>query len=625
MTIRPKKAIIIGLDGASADLVKKFMNEGIMPNLLKLKKKGVFAKAMPTIPTHTPTNWTTISTGAWPGTHGITGFSILTRGESYMSEKSGFDTRNVKAEFLWQAAERYGKKCILLKWAGPQFPVTVKNGIQVDGCFCVWCIHEISGPRLYSTLDEEYSTKIKIKKAEGWVNLPSSFSPPLETEIILGSDKLKCKVYLLIIDSKGSGYDKVLITTIKDGSKVLDTLTEKSWSKWLFLNFKGEKNVKGTVRLKLVSLSKDGMKLRIYCSQIMPVRGWSYPDNISEELVKNVGPFLQRVGYVQEGEVYGAWVDHETFLEELRYQHEWFAKAAIYLMKKYEWDLFFLHSHAPDYVLDNAIRLAEPLTSPNKETSNRFLNIVREVFGMIDEMIGKIVNKVATEDTLIVIVSDHGLIGYHGRKSITEVIRDILVKKGYLVYKKKEELGPATKPRRVKELIDWSKTKAIVHDDVYIYLNVKGREPHGIVNPEEYEKVREDIIKTLLEYEDPLLKSCPFSLILRAEDAEIIGLRGNRIGDIIFTVRPGGLYNEGHGIYLPTAKFGMSSLYAFLLMTGPGLKKDYELKRPIWLVDVAPTIAFLLGFPPPRNSEGAIIFEAFSEDFINYIFNKLGG
>ena len=271
---RPRRAVIIGLDGASADLVKRFMDNGIMPNLDELRRRGVFARVMPTIPTHTPTNWTTISTGAWPGTHGITGFSILTRGKPYYERKSGFDTREVKAEFIWQAAERVGKKCILLKWAGPQFPVTLKRGIQVDGCFCVHCIHEISGPRMYSTLGEAHTVKITLKKAYNWTNFPQSHSTPLETELTLGSEKVKCTLHVLVIDSKGQGYDRILVSKSKNTKDSIAVLSVKEWSPWARLVFKGgREDIEGTVRFKLVDLSKDGKLLKVYCSQIMPIKG----------------------------------------------------------------------------------------------------------------------------------------------------------------------------------------------------------------------------------------------------------------------------------------------------------------------------------------------------------------
>ena len=622
--VRPKRAVIIGVDGLSADLVKRYVEKGILKNFGALMRRGVFARALPAIPTHTPVNWTTISTGAWPGTHGVTGFSILTRGRSYREKLSGFDTRSVRAEFLWEAAERSGKKCILLKWAGPQFPVTVKKGIQVDGCFCVECIHEISGPRLYSSVRrEDWVVKISVHRAEGWRRLPNSCSEPLEAVLLLGSSKLSARLYALVVDSEGKGYDRVYLCLSKDGS-IVDSLAVGKWSKWLKLSFRGEeKSIEGTVRLKLVSLSRDGSVLEIYASQIMPVTGWTYPENIARELVENAGPFLQRVGYIQEGVVYGAWVDYETFLEELKYQHEWFAKAAAYLAKKYEWDLFFIHTHAVDYVLDSVISEADPATAEDDSLRKYYESVVDRTMRIVDRMIREIIGKLVDEETLVVVVSDHGIISYRGHTSITDIVRDILVRKGFLVYKERKAAGPATKPQK-KEEVDLSRSKAIVHDDVYIYINLKGREPHGVVDPDEYEAIRDSIINSLLEYKDPLLKSTPFSLVLKAEDAEFLGLYGDRIGDIIFVAREGGLYNEGHGIYLPTARFSMSSLNAFLLMAGPGVKKGYELKKPVRLIDVAPTVAFLLGFPPPKDSEGSILLEALSEDFINYIFSRIG-
>jgi len=613
---KAKKALIIGLDGASPESIEIFMKNGELPNISKLKSMGVFARALPVLPTHTPVNWTTIGTGAWPGTHGIIGFAIHHRGEPLSKMHSGFDTREVQAEFLWNAAERAGKKCILMKWAGPMFPVTVRNGIQVDGCFCTECIHEISGPRLYSLTEEPCSTRINLKIAEGWRGIPHSLSAPLEATITVGSEKLSTELHLLLIDSKGKGYDRLIISKTKDMKDSIDILKVGQWSRWVRMEFRGEDHATiGTLRLKLVELSRDATRLRIFCSQIMPITGWTYPKGIDKELVENVGPFLQRVGYTQAGRIYGGWADYETFIEELEYQHEWFAKASIYLLKKYDWDLFFLQSHAPDYVFDSVIKEADPLTASNKEKSREYIRLIGRMYRAVDRMVGEIVDEIADEDTLIVLVSDHGVIAYPSTNPLPNIINKILVENGFLFYKGEGEVeeGVATKPQRIPE-IDWSRTKAVFRDSIYIYINLKGREPNGVVEPEDYEKVRDQIIDALLSYKDPKLGICPFSLVLRAEDARILGLYGDRIGDIIVTAREGGLYNEGHGIYLPTAKYGISSLHALLIMAGPGLKRNYELKRTVWLTDVAPTIAYLMDIPPPRQAEGAVLYEALEEN-----------
>jgi len=605
-----KKAIIIGIDGASARSVRSAMERGRMPNLKKLTGRGVFAEALPVLPTHTPTNWTTIGTGAWPGTHGIIGFSVHHGGEPLSKWHSGFDTREVQAEFLWNAAERAGKRSILLKWAGPTFPVTVRNGIQVDGCFCVSCIHEISGPRMYSAEEDPHASRIHLRKASGWKNVPDSHSEPLEATLDLGSEELKVELYVLVVNSQGKGYDRVLISTERDAGKPIEVLSLGEWTDWVRLRFKGKSSEVGTVRLKLLELSKDASRLRIYCSQIMPTTGWTYPEQIAAELVEQVGPFLQRIGYIQQGRVYGAWAGHGTMMEELEYQHDWFARAAVYLMGNYDWDLLFLQSHAPDYIFDNLIKEAEPLTTSDKERSGRYLELIDRTYEIVDRAIGRIAKR-ADEDTLVVVVSDHGVIGFHSTRHVDDVISEILEREGLLFYRSRA-VQPGTKPKFGREEINWSRTKAAFFDSIYIYLNLKGREPDGVVEPEEYEGLRDRIIEALRSYKDPRLGTCPFSLILKSEDAKLLGLHGDRIGDIIVAVRPGGLYGEGHGHFLPTVDYGISSLKAVLVMAGPGLKRNYELKRPVWLVDVAPTIAHLMGIPSPKQAEGKTLYEAFT-------------
>lgn len=73
----PKKMIILGFDGADAKLTEKWMDEGKLPNLAKLRAEGTFSHLRPTIPSQTPVSWSTFSTGLNPGRHGI--FDFLRR------------------------------------------------------------------------------------------------------------------------------------------------------------------------------------------------------------------------------------------------------------------------------------------------------------------------------------------------------------------------------------------------------------------------------------------------------------------------------------------------------------------------------------------------------------------
>lgn len=71
------KVLVLGVDGLDPRLTKKYMDKGVMPNFTEFMKRGsaredlVMLGAMPTI---TPPMWTTLATGAYAGTHGITDF-----------------------------------------------------------------------------------------------------------------------------------------------------------------------------------------------------------------------------------------------------------------------------------------------------------------------------------------------------------------------------------------------------------------------------------------------------------------------------------------------------------------------------------------------------------------------
>ena len=91
----------------------KFVKEGALPNIEKLMKKGVFCEnALPTYPTLTPTNWTTIVTGATPGTHGITDFTVHHVGETLDKTHVGFNSEENSAEYIWNSAARAGKRSV---------------------------------------------------------------------------------------------------------------------------------------------------------------------------------------------------------------------------------------------------------------------------------------------------------------------------------------------------------------------------------------------------------------------------------------------------------------------------------------------------------------------------------
>jgi hypothetical protein len=142
----------------------------------------------------------------------------------------------------------------------------------------------------------------------------------------------------------------------------------------------------------------------------------------------------------------------------------------------------------------------------------------------------------------------------------------------------------------------------------HIYINLKGRDPQGIVEPSDYAAVQRKVIDALYRWTDPDTGNRPVSLALTKNDARVIGLHGDRVGDVIYA-----LYTDAgnqHGQQLSASESAVGNLRSLLVMSGPGVKKGYRLQRTCWLTDIVPTICSLCGWPVPAEAEGSVIYQA---------------
>src|SRR5512141_2564851 len=84
------KVVVLGFDGVDARYTEKWMNEGKLPNLARLRDSGTFRPLRPTLPAQTPVSWSTFSTGIDPGRTGI--FDFLRRDpRNYLPVFAAFD------------------------------------------------------------------------------------------------------------------------------------------------------------------------------------------------------------------------------------------------------------------------------------------------------------------------------------------------------------------------------------------------------------------------------------------------------------------------------------------------------------------------------------------------------
>lgn len=124
-----KKVVVLGIDGVPCSLLKRFIKEGIMPNLANLTENGTLTPMTASIPEVSSTSWSTFITGVNPGKHGIYGFTELQKNAyKWKFPNSG----DIKSDTLWDIAGRNNRKSIVLN-VPSTYPAKELNGILTAG------------------------------------------------------------------------------------------------------------------------------------------------------------------------------------------------------------------------------------------------------------------------------------------------------------------------------------------------------------------------------------------------------------------------------------------------------------------------------------------------------------
>ncbi len=124
-----KKVLVIGLDGATLDLVKPWVKEGKLPNMARIMQQGAYGPLQSVIPPISPPAWTSIITGQNPGRYGIYDF-VMREPDGYRLQSARRDLSQLRTVFgiLSQAGKRVGVVNVPLT-----YPPEKVNGLMVSG------------------------------------------------------------------------------------------------------------------------------------------------------------------------------------------------------------------------------------------------------------------------------------------------------------------------------------------------------------------------------------------------------------------------------------------------------------------------------------------------------------
>ena len=619
-----RKLLFIALDGFRLDVFRDMLEEGLLPNIEGLVNSGAFLELLPTYPAITPASWTSMITGSWPGTHGLICFQLHFTGERLDVLHNAFQPEYVNAETLWECAERAGRRVVLVHFPGTRGArkLAVEKGIiiggRVMGHYTVgeFGTLELAPTRIFTT------RKVEADKRIMQIPTPSpSEDGMLKTRITFEVHGHTINYDVFIVSDDDGKYREAHI--IDADGRCLARLSLNDWSDPI--SVKTGDHI-GIFRFKLMELSEDGRRLTIIQTHVSPADGYTIPASLSAEITSKIGAFPERVElplapFREENERLIPSLGR-TYIELGWQQADWLAKTSAYIAKKYGFDMLFTEWHEIDHTnhyVGGYIPIMDPsykhLNRKNpyfdEERAERALEITREICRIGDSFVGEML-KLTDEDTIVVVASDHGIVPAHTQINVNKA----LMEAGLLAVK-----GEGSSLR-----IDWSRTEAYHWERNFISINLKGREPTGIVNPEDYWDTREEVISALNRLEDPKTGEKNIFMLFRREECQPLGLYGERIGDIFLLLKPGyttwprltpkpeeevfqKAIGGAHTFFHPT----ILENRGIFVISGPGVAEKGETKETIRAVDVASTLTHLLSILMPSQNQGSIYWSIIKE------------
>lgn len=597
-----KRMYVLGLDAYVVRLVKRFVDEGCLPNFQRMFEEGGVAEVLPSIPAYTPTNWTTLSTGAQTGTHGLPRWTAeVADGRTV----SSFDARAVAAETIFEAADRQGVGTIAIRFPATM-PSALERGYVVDGFGTPnnSSPYQIARFSAYKTWDDDSPCEsVSLGPPADWVNAPDCNPSPLASEITIeplfgGEPKT---LHLLVVASGGDGYDCVLLCADKDASAPLATLEVGKFCEWVRVPFQMAIGLQdGYMRFKLMALSASDGRFWLYRTQVNLADKFTHPDSLAAELIARFGPFHEHL-HPQIG--LGGCADYDTALEEAEYQGTWIVRVATYMFEEKGCRLFGSHWHWSDHQTHAHLAGVDP-ASPHYDaaTAPDHWEKLRLGHQIADRMLGHLLDGL-DDDTAVVVVSDHG-----NSPNIRGInIDKFLEEKGYLVY---EEDG---------KTIDWDKTTSYSKGRYDLFINAEG---------DTFREIQDRLVTDLRTWIDPGTGKCAIAMALTKEDSQVVGYWGDEAPDVLAVWEKGygggvqgggsiGLSTGGanHGSQFPTTCTEVSSILGTFMVYGKDFKKGYW--RPhdrlgyMRMIDVVPTVCHHLGIEPPAQCQGAACFDFF--------------
>lgn len=383
-------------------------------------------------------------------------------------------------------------------------------------------------------------------------------------------------------------------------------------------------------------------------------RDFTFPESLLDEVEARFGPYQLYITEVYaRGKV-------DNILNQLFDELEYKTKVNRYLMDNYDWDVFATHYWGTDrfqHELWHLLDESHPFF--DRKEHNAYIDRIHQYWGAVDRTLGELFDAVG-QDTTVYLGSDHGFgpikkflcfnvwlidegLLVLKRDAMTRFKR-ALFKLGLtpdLAYRSAMKMGLAhlrlsvgvsNRSSLMKlanalmlslEDVDWSRTVAFSKGNYgQIYINLKGREANGIVEPgAAYERVMCEISDKLRALIDPETREPLIGPIWRREDL-YTGPHIEESPDLQFL--PADMSNKPLGtLDLTSNKFitpvygnsGDHRMHGIFLGRGPELRRGAGVEG-ARIIDYAPTILHSFGVEVPADMDGCVLEEIFTDEYM---------
>ncbi|MGH9398225.1 MAG: alkaline phosphatase family protein [Terriglobia bacterium] len=518
------QVVILGFDGADPNLVSQWMALGKLPNLARLAREGAFRPLRTTNPPESPVAWASFATGLNPGGTGI--FDFLTRDpKTYLPELALAKVRKPKLLFgmipirrtrvtnerhgipFYKAVADAGYKAVVLRMP-LEFPPTPLPGGKLWAGLGVPDVRGTWGTFFYFSTEIEpwnmgdtefggrlVSLDLKHGTADAFVDGP--VNPASNND-----QRIRAPIRFTTHPSDNS-------VDIRFGGRA-ETVASRHWSGWFRVAFPFAHflSVRAIARFYVIGVSPD---LRIYMSPlnidpVSPVLPISSPGNFAAQLVKAHGLFKTLGWWHDTWGLNEEKISDGVFLDDTFRTMQKLSDITVDELDRDHPRLLLSVFTSTDSVSHMFYRLMDP-KSPryDPEEAKKYGDAILWTYERMDQVVGRVEQAMEPGATLI-IVSDHGFHSF--RRGFNT--NTWLVANGYMTLR---HPGASGRTYRLSDLggsgnffpdVDWRQTRAYALGLGQIYLNLRGRERDGIVNPgAESHQLIEEICSKLLAYRDP--------------------------------------------------------------------------------------------------------------------------